>query len=374
MSSDTAGRSRGRWFLRLLVLSAALLVLGGAAGMAGFYLAFLRDLPDLRSASDYRPPVVSVVLDRNGRPIGEFSRERRRLTPLDQIPHHVVMAFVSGEDKSFFEHGGIDFQAILRAAWSNIVAGETVGGASTITQQTVKTLLLSPERTYRRKIREVILARRIEQHFSKDEILYLYLNQIYFGHGAYGIGEAARTYFGKEVSDLSVSEGALLAGLPKAPSRYSPFENPTRADQRRRYVLARMREDGVIDEPTYRAAVAEQPKLASGKWLDDYADAAYFDEEVRRHLFEVLGGETVLAGGLRIETTLDTDLQKAAVKSLREGLEELDHRQGYRGPLRKVRALGAKGSRLFYRRRGRGRRAGCLRQGRALRQLWSQGN
>ena len=336
MSSDTAGRSRGPRFLRLLMLSAALLVLGGAAAMMAVYFAFLRDLPDLRSVSDYRPPVVSVVLDRNGRAIGEFSRERRRLTPLDQIPRHVVMAFVSGEDKSFFEHGGIDFQAILRAALANVMAGETVGGASTITQQTVKALLLSPERTYRRKIREVILARRIEQHFSKDEILYLYLNQIYFGHGAYGIGEAARTYFGKEVSDLSVSEGALLAGLPKAPSRYSPFENPGRADQRRRYVLARMHEDGVIDEPTYRAAVAEQPKLASGKWLDDYADAAYFDEEVRRHLFEVLGGETVLAGGLRIETTLDADLQHTAVASLRNGLEELDHRQGYRGPLRRV--------------------------------------
>jgi penicillin-binding protein 1A len=336
MSSDTAGRSRGLRFLRLLMLSAALLVFGGAAAMMAVYFAFLRDLPDLRNVSDYRPPVVSVVLDRHGRPIGEFSRERRRLTPLEQIPHHVVMAFVSGEDKTFFEHGGIDFQAILRAALANVMAGETVGGASTITQQTVKALLLSPERTYSRKIREVILARRIEQHFSKDEILYLYLNQIYFGHGAYGIGDAARTYFGKEVSELSVSEGALLAGLPKAPSRYSPYENPGRADQRRRYVLARMHEDGVIDEPTYHAALAEQPKLASGKWLDDYADAAYFDEEVRRHLFEVLGGEVVLAGGLRIETTLDADLQKVAVKSLRDGLEELDHRQGYRGPLRRV--------------------------------------
>jgi penicillin-binding protein 1A len=337
MSSDTAGRARGRRrILRLLVLSAALLVLGGVAAMMAVYFAFLRDLPDLRSVTDYRPPVVSVVVDRNGRPIGEFSKERRRLTPLEKIPHHVVMAFVSGEDKTFFEHGGIDFQAILRTALANVMAGETVGGASTITQQTVKALLLSPERTYRRKIREVILARRIEQHFSKDEILYLYLNQIYFGHGAYGIADAARTYFGKDVSDLSVSEGALLAGLPKAPSRYSPYENPARADQRRRYVLARMHEDGVIDDPTYQAALAEQPKLASGKWQEDYAASAYFAEEVRRHLFEVLGGEAVLAGGLRIETTLDADLQKAAVTALRGGLEELDHRQGYRGPLSRV--------------------------------------
>jgi len=339
MSSDETGRSGGRRWLRLLLASLALLVLGGVAAMSAVYFAFLRDLPDLRTIADYRPSLASVVVDRDGRPIGEFYVERRRLTPMDQIPRHVVMAFVSGEDNTFFEHGGIDFRSILRAAWVNLSSGgEMKQGGSTITQQMVKGLLLSPEKKFRRKIREMILARRIEQHFSKEEILYLYLNQIYFGHGAYGVGDAARTYFGKEVSQLSVSEGAQLAGLPKAPSKYSPFAAPQRAEQRRRYVLGRMHEDGVIDTPTYEAALAEVPKLAKGPWEQDYESAAYFTEEVRRHLFEVLGGDRVLAGGLRIETTLDADLQRAAVSALRAGLEELDHRQGYRGPLRRVEA------------------------------------
>jgi penicillin-binding protein 1A len=337
MGSDETGRAGARRWLRLLAASLALLVLGGVAAMLAVYFAFLRDLPDLRTVADYRPSLASVVVDRHGKPIGEFFVERRRLTPMESIPRHVVQAFVAGEDNTFFEHGGIDFRSILRAAWVNLLAGgEIKQGGSTITQQMVKGLLLSPEKKFRRKIREMILARRIEQHFSKEEILYLYLNQIYFGHGAYGVGDAARTYFGKEVSELSVSEGAQLAGLPKAPSRYSPFNAPQRAEQRRRYVLSRMHEDGVIDTPTFESALAEVPKLVPGPWQEDYAAAAYFTEEVRRHLFEVLGGERVLAGGLRIETTLDAGLQRAAVTSLRAGLEALDHRQGYRGPLRRV--------------------------------------
>jgi penicillin-binding protein 1A len=338
MSSDTAGRSSGRRLFRLLLASAALLVLGGVAAMMAVYFAFLRDLPDLHTVADYRPPLASVVLDRNGHEIGEFFTERRHLTPMDQIPRHVVLAFVAGEDNTFFEHGGIDFRSILRAAWVNLLAGgEIKQGGSTITQQMVKGLLLSPEKKFRRKIKEMILARRIEQRFSKDEILYLYLNQIYFGHGAYGIGEAARTYFGKDVSQLTVSEGAQLAGLPKAPSRYSPFTAPKRAEQRRRYVLQRMHEEGFIDDATYESARQEVPVLAeSGPWRTRYEDAAYFTEEVRRHLFDVLGGEAVLTGGLRVETTLDSDLQHTAVEALRGGLEALDRRQGYRGPLRRV--------------------------------------
>jgi penicillin-binding protein 1A len=320
-----------------MLVSATLLVAGGLAAMLAVYFAFLRDLPDLRTIADYRPPLASVVVDRHGQEIGEFFVERRRLTPMDQIPRHVVLAFVAGEDNTFFEHGGIDFRSILRAAWVNLLAGgEIKQGGSTITQQMVKGLLLSPEKRFRRKIREMILARRIEQHFSKEEILYLYLNQIYFGHGAYGVGEAARTYFGKDVSVLSVSEAAQLAGLPKAPSRYSPFQAPQRAEQRRRYVLQRMYEDGLIDQPTFENALASPPVLAAGPWRNGFEDAAYFDEEVRRHLFEVLGGDAVLAGGLRIETTLDAGLQHAAVTSLRDGLEALDRRQGYRGPLRRI--------------------------------------
>jgi penicillin-binding protein 1A len=328
-------KSRG---MRVLLVAGCLVVTAGLGAAVGFYFAFVRDLPDLRSVEDYRPPMASRVRDREGRLVGEFFVERRQLTPYHEIPDHVVRAFVAGEDSTFFEHSGIDFLSILRAAWVNVRAGgEIKQGGSTITQQMVKGLLLSPERKLRRKIREMILARDIEQRFTKEEILYLYLNQIYFGHGAYGIGEAARTYFGKSVGDLTISEGALLAGLPKAPSRYSPHANPEQAEQRRRYVLERMNADGFLDDRTYRTAVDDVPVVAeAGAWEHDYAVAAYFTEEVRRYLFEVLGGDTVLTGGLEIETTIDLELQRAAVRAVRRGLGELTRRQGYRGPLRRV--------------------------------------
>lgn len=323
--------------VRILLSAAGLLVVTGLGTALGFYLAFLRDLPDLHSLDDYHPRLASRVFDRNGAPIGEFYVERRRITPYEQVPDHVVRAFVAGEDSTFFEHSGIDFVSILRAAWVNLLAGgEIRQGGSTITQQMVKGLLLTPERNIRRKIREMILARDIERHFSKQEILYLYLNQIYFGHGAYGIGEAARAYFDKDVTELSVSEGAQLAGLPKAPSRYSPYANPEQAEQRRVYVLERMRAEGFLDETTFAAAVAEVPVLREPDVQQNFAAAAYFTEEVRRHLFEALGGATVLGGGLVIETTLDIELQRAADAAVRLGLRNLSKRQGYRGPLRRV--------------------------------------
>ena len=326
-------RSRG---LRMLLggIGASLLAAAGAAG--AFYWGFLSDLPDLRTVQDYHPRLGSHVYDRHGRPIGEFFTERRRLIAMDEIPEHVINAFVASEDSSFFEHKGIDYQGIVRAAWVNLRAGgEIRQGGSTITQQMVKGLLLSPERSYRRKIREMILAGRIEERFTKDEILYLYLNQIYFGHGSYGIGEAAVSYFGKRPDELSVSEGALLAGLPKAPSRYSPFANPDEAEKRRRYVLLRMHEDHFIDADVYQNAVDEVPALARAS--NPLAESsAYFVEEVRRYLFDALGGDSVLHGGLQIETTLDADLQTAAVNALQKGLVDLDHRQGYRGGLRQV--------------------------------------
>ncbi|MDH3519355.1 MAG: PBP1A family penicillin-binding protein [Myxococcales bacterium] len=334
MTSLRSRRSRG---MRILVAAAGLLFLGGVGAVAGVYLAFLRDLPDLKNAADYRPPLASRVVDRQGRLIGLFFVERRRLTPLSDVPPHVIQAFLSAEDSTFFEHQGIDYMSILRAALVNLQAGgETRQGGSTITQQVVKGLLLSPDRTYRRKIREMILARRIERHFTKQEILYLYLNQIYFGHGAYGIGEAAHTYFGKDVASLSISEAAQLAGLPKAPSHYSPFANPIGAERRRLYVLARMLEDQHLDAASYAQAVQDRPVLSEDPDREAFEAAAYFSEEVRRYLFDTLGGERVLQGGLRIETTLDLELQKAAVAAVRRGLEDLDRRQGFRGVLRRV--------------------------------------
>jgi len=331
------GGGRRRWLRRAL---ASVLVLGllGAAALGAVAWSFLRDLPDLQSVEDYRPPLTSRVLDRDGRLIGEYFVERRRLSPIDRIPRHTQLAFVAAEDSSFFEHSGIDYVSILRAAWVDLTAGEIKQGASTITMQLVKQLLLTPERAFRRKLREMILARRIEQHFTKQEILFLYLNHIYFGHGAYGVGEAAFTYFDKSVEELTVGESALLAGLPQRPSAYSPFRHPERAERRRRYVLRRMLEDGIIERAAYDQALESPPELSPPAAREDFDVAAYFVEEVRRTLFDRLGGETVLEGGLVIETTLDMELQRAAVESLRRGLEDHDRRQGWRGPVRSVAA------------------------------------
>ncbi|MCP5043524.1 MAG: transglycosylase domain-containing protein, partial [bacterium] len=184
-------------------------------------VTFLQDLPDLRTVEDYQPALTSRVLDHQGRLIGTFETERRELVPIGSLPEHVGLAFVAAEDSKFFEHGGIDWVSIVRAAWVDLRARGIKQGASTITMQLVKQMLLSPEKRFSRKLREMVLARKIEQHFTKDEILYLYLNQIYYGSGAWGIQEAARTYFGKPAADLSISEAALLAGLPQRPSAYS---------------------------------------------------------------------------------------------------------------------------------------------------------
>jgi len=311
-------------------------LVGIAAGALGFYILILRELPDLRGVADYRPAIVSVVYDRGGQPIGEFFEERRRLIPLDQVPEHVVMAFVAAEDDSFFEHKGIDYRSILRAAWVDLTAGELRQGASTITQQTVKSLLLTPERRFERKIKELVLAKRLEASFTKDEILSLYLNQIYFGSGAYGIGEAARTYFGKEAAELTVGEGALLAGLPKAPTRYSPRVDPEAAEKRRQYVLGRMLDLGVIDAAQFESARAQSPVLVEHKEIGDFEAASWFNEQVRRYLFQELPDDLILRGGLRVETTLDLELQRAATLAVREGLRALDRRQGWAGPVHKA--------------------------------------
>lgn len=328
-------------FVRRVLL--VLLVLGVLAGITAaggayyLYQLIAADLPSLESLEDYAPPLASVVYDRNGRPIGEFFEERRQITPVGEIPKQVVQAFVAAEDDTFFEHSGIDYPSIVRAAWINFSAGGKIKqGASTITQQVAKSLVGS-EKSYVRKLKDMLLAKRIEERFTKDEILYLYLNQIYFGHGAYGVGEAARSYFGKTVGTLTVSESALIAGLPKAPTDYSPLVNPAAAEQRRLYVLGRMREQGFIDGPTFEAAVAERPALRDPAEYADYAAAAGFTEEVRRTLYKQLGSARVLRGGLRIETTVDLDLQRDAVIAVQRGLEAYERRHGgWRGPERSV--------------------------------------
>ncbi len=329
--------SRRSNVLQLLAATALFLIVAAGAGWWALYQALLADLPELRGLADYRPPLTSTVFDRNGRLIGEFYEERRRLVTAQDLPHKLVLAFVAGEDANFFAHKGLDYMGILRALWVNLRAGGHIRqGASTITQQTVKGLLLTPERKWGRKFKEMILARRIEERFSKEEILFLYLNQIYFGHGAYGVAEAARTYFDKDVSKLTLSEAALLAGLPQRPSDYSPRNNPEAAEMRRRYVLRRMFEEGFIAEGEYETTLAQPPELREPATWNTFAAAAYFTEEIRRYLTNRFSGERLRRGGLRIETTLDGELQQTAVRALRAGLEELDRRQGYRGPLRRA--------------------------------------
>ena len=321
--------------IRIALVMLAVVTAGAAIGALAIYVWLIRDLPDFHSLDDYDPPVVSEVYDRNGKLIGEYYTEKRRLVPIDEIPRHVQLAFVAAEDGAFFEHEGIDLVAIARAAINNLLAQRITGGASTITQQMVKSLLLSPERTYRRKMREIILSRQIEQNFSKNEILYLYLNQIYFGGGAWGVGQASRTYFGKDAQGLTVSEAAMLAGLVQRPSRYDPRRNFTAADNRRRYVLDRMLDDGHITQEIYDREIDVPPIIQRHADLDNFGVAGHFTEEVRRLLFERLEGDLVLNSGLRIETTLDIDLQRAAHEAVRDGLLAHDRRRGYRGPVRR---------------------------------------
>ncbi len=278
---------------------------------------------------DYKPLVVSEVFDRHGEKIGEFFREKRMLTPYEKIPPHLVQAFISAEDDQFFQHEGINYLAIFRAFVANLKAGRKAQGGSTITQQVARTLLLSSEKTYTRKIKEVMLAKKMEKNLSKEEILYLYLNQIYLGQGAYGVGAAARVYFRKNVEELTVPEAAILAGLPQAPSRYSPIHNPKSAKERQRYVLTRMADVGFISPEDAEKYKNEPVKLYI--WKNFKEIAPYYLETVRQMLVEKVGEEMVLDRGIKVYTGLDLKLQKAAQEQIEAGLRAHDKRQGFRG-------------------------------------------
>jgi penicillin-binding protein 1A len=292
----------------------------------GAALAISEILAPDRDAFDrfalHRPAIASVVLDREGRSLGRFFVERRRAVALDEMPRHLVLAFLAAEDGGFYEHRGLDVSALLRAAWANLRHLEIDQGGSTITQQLVKNVLLEPERTWSRKLREMALALQIERRMGKDEILERYLNQIYLGSGAYGVGEAAWRYFGKVVDSLDLSESALLAGLTQRPSDYSPLANPAAAEHRRRYTLDRMFELGFISEAEHEAASGHPPEIRPGPEPEGQRIAGHFLEEVRRALTQRIGGAMLHEGGLVIETTLDLDFQRAAWRSLRAGLEE----------------------------------------------------
>ena len=320
-----------RWVAFVLTTVVMSGVVAAGLALVVFYIELERALPSTQSLKNYHPPLVSSVYAADGSLIGEFYTERRYLVPLQEIPPHLVKAFLASEDVRFYEHGGVDLLGIIRASLRNLEAGEIVQGGSTITQQVVKSLLLSPEKTWMRKLKEAVLAYRIDHALSKDEILYLYLNQIYFGAGAYGVEAAARTYFEKPVGELTLAQAALLAGLPKAPSRFSPIQNFSVAKDRQEYVLKRMAEVGFITSEEARKALAEPLRFAKPKhWTLKALNS--FTEEVRRQVEARYGREGLYREGLSIYTTMDGRAQEIAQKALDVGLRELDKRHTrYRG-------------------------------------------
>ena len=323
-----------RWLWGFNCLVMALVMVVGASGILAYH-HFADDLPSTDALQQYRPKTVSYMYAADGRAIGEFSHEFRLVTPLSRIPRLVVDAFVAAEDSNFFQHPGIDLVGMARAFIKNAEAGRIVQGGSTITMQVVRTFLLSRERSYRRKIREALLAYRMEQNLSKDQILYLYLNQIYLGQGAYGVEAAALNYFGKHVEELTLAEAALLAGLVKAPGRYSPFTNPQVVRERQKYVLAQMVRGNFASPKEVEKALAQELVFASRPYVN-LQETPYFTEHVRRLMEEMYGADRLYEDGLRIYTTVDPALQRLALAAVERGLDEVGFRQGYTRPLRRL--------------------------------------
>jgi penicillin-binding protein 1A len=279
-------------------------------------LALSANLPSPKALKDWKPPEATVIYDYKGRPFGDIALQRRYYVSLEKIPAHTRYAFISAEDKNFYKHFGIDPIAVLRALITNISSKDIRQGASTITQQLARNLFLTPERSLTRKIKEALLAIKIEREFSKDKILELYLNYIYLGQGAYGVEAASRIYFGKSVKDLTVDESAVLASLPKAPTKYNPFRNPERILERRNYVLLRMLEDGYITQEEYETYSKKPLRL---RLENRYYGMDYFLDYVKDYVVEKYG-EAILAGGYAIYTTIDKDLQEHARQVLEKGI------------------------------------------------------
>lgn len=312
-------------------------LVAGTLLVLGTYAYFSRDLPPVSSLRDYKPPQTTRVFDRHKKVIGEIFAERRTVIPMSQVPRNVVLAVLAAEDADFYEHEGLDYQGILRAVGRDILEGRAAQGGSTITQQVVKLMLLTPERTISRKLRELILARRLENELSKDEILHLYLNHVNFGHGRYGIQEAARYYFGKNASELTLAESAMLAGVPQAPARLSPRANFEAAKRRQGYVLSQLSAKREVYWPDLSETAID---AARGETVEPIPlpESAGSAPEVlaiaRRALSEAAGDEALGEGGYKIYTTIDLGLQRKARAALQRGLRAVDERQGYRGALR----------------------------------------
>ena len=336
-------------FLGFLFAAGTILFVVGVAATAGLLWHYSKDLPDYSQLQDYEPPVMTRVHAADGSLVAEYARERRLYIPIQAVPKLVINAFLAAEDKNFYEHGGLDFFGIARAAVNyaqNFGSSRRPQGASTITQQVAKNFLLSNEVSFTRKIKEALLALKIERTYSKDKILELYLNEIYLGLGAYGIASASLTYFDKGVNEITVPEAAYLAALPKAPNNYHPFRQRERALERRNWVIDQMAQDGFITnvqaEAAKRSALGVTQKATS---THTFA-AEYFAEEVRRELYDRYGEKKLYDGGLSVRTTLDTKLQVLARQTLTEGLVRFDETQGWRGPVAKIDISGDWGVKL----------------------------
>ena len=292
--------------------------------VTGFFIALTRDLPQIRNLESFKPSSITRIYSADEVLLAEFYIEKRDPVPIKIIPDYLKKALIVTEDRSFYQHSGIDMKGILRAIYRDIKAGKFVEGASTLTQQLSKTLFLQPRKTLLRKAKEAFLSFQIERRYTKDEILELYLNQVYFGSGAYGVESAARIYFGKSVSDLDLSECALLAGLPKSPSRYSPLIDKDLALKRRNTVLKQMKDTGVISQAVFNIAKEEPLNLA--KQNKTTVKAPYFIESIKLFLENTVGSSRLYKGGLTVITTLDFKLQKAAELAVEKGLSALKRR------------------------------------------------
>jgi penicillin-binding protein 1A len=336
-------------FFGFLFTVGTILFIVGVGAVAGLLWHFSKDLPDYSQLQDYEPPVMTRVHAADGRLVAEYAKERRLYLPIQAVPKQVINAFLAAEDKNFYEHGGLDPVGILRAGMlyvQNMGTNRRPQGASTITQQVAKNFLLTNEVSFTRKIKEALLALKIERTYSKDKILELYLNEIYLGLGAYGVAAASLLYFDKSVHELTIAEASYLAALPKAPSDLHPFRNRDRAIERRNYVIGRMADDGHITAAEAEAAKKE-PLNVTGRPRGAHIFAAeYFAEDVRREILDKYGEKGLYEGGLSVRTTLDPKMQEMARKALADGLVRYDEAQGYRGAMSKLDVAGDWGTKL----------------------------
>ncbi|MGY8662308.1 penicillin-binding protein 1A [Bradyrhizobium sp. UFLA05-109] len=336
-------------FMGFLFAAGTVVFLVGVGAVAGLIWHFSKDLPDYSQLQDYEPPVMTRVHAVDGSLVGEYAKERRLYLPIQAVPKLVINAFLAAEDKNFYEHGGIDYTGMARAGLlylQNYGSNRRPQGASTITQQVAKNFLLTNEVSFARKIKEALLAMRIEKTYSKDKILELYLNEIYLGLGAYGIAAASLVYFDKSVNELTVAEAAYLAALPKMPATLHPVRNRDRAIERRNYVIDRLQENGWIKQADAEKA-RKEPLVVTNRSNGAHTFAGeYFAEEVRRDIFERYGEKKLYEGGLSVRTTLDPKIQVMARKTMVTGLVNYDEQQGYRGAISKLDISGDWGVKL----------------------------